>query len=499
MSGKKYVPEGVYLVCDKGAKPSELKILYYEETFIYGEKIATSADKIFIANFDPFGACACANGSPCTAPVTDWTNVTDGITLNGNDLLLEDSELPCTLGGNIKIFFSLAAATAAVPKPEKNFFEKMFDALPEGIFKTYVDFEIGVAQGLWKGLKGTVTGIVDLVVWSGKHTLPYIILNPQGFKEQLEKDKKTLEAIGNVAEKAGTWAYRNSAVNMLNDPSDYIAAQQENSVMAGKLMEKASNMSTREWGDVTGQIFFEVALEVGTAGVASTLTAVKAADRSLDVIKTVNALDNATDGIKVLENAEDLIDAGRGLENMHSPMPEELGDVVNLENVFDKSNYKLGDGEKLGDFGEVIVEDMLTLDGYDEFYRVQNNSGNGVDIIAKNKNGDIIKGEVKTTQQDKLWNNGEPKEIPMSKAQREMGGENYTNDRINKAANEEDGYTDGNSSVEARNAQDAIRDAEFDGKKVENKKYDVHVDSEGNLRDKPITRDWEPKPSKKKD
>ncbi|MBA6316259.1 PAAR-like protein [Cellulophaga baltica] len=358
MSGKKYVPEGVYLVCDKGAKPSELKILYYEETFIYGEKIATSADKIFIANFDPFGACACANGSPCTAPVTDWTNVTDGITLNGNDLLLEDSELPCTLGGNIKIFFSLAAATAAVPKPEKNFFEKMFDALPEGIFKTYVDFEIGVAQGLWKGLKGTVTGIVDLVVWSGKHTLPYIILNPQGFKEQLEKDKKTLEAIGNVAEKAGTWAYRNSAVNMLNDPSDYIAAQQENSVMAGKLMEKASNMSTREWGDVTGQIFFEVALEVGTAGVASTLTAVKAADRSLDVIKTVNALENATDGIKVLENAEDILDGGRTIKDgMRIPVAEELGDVKYLQEVTDPPGTFRDSNGKLRNENGTFAED----------------------------------------------------------------------------------------------------------------------------------------------
>ena len=27
-----------------------------------------------MANFDPFGACACCNGSPCTAPVIDWTH-----------------------------------------------------------------------------------------------------------------------------------------------------------------------------------------------------------------------------------------------------------------------------------------------------------------------------------------------------------------------------------------------------------------------------------------
>ncbi|AIY14025.1 DUF4280 domain-containing protein [Cellulophaga baltica] len=338
MSGKKYVPEGVYLVCDKGAKPSELKILYYEETFIYGEKIATSADKIFIANFDPFGACACANGSPCTAPVTDWTNVTDGITLNGNDLLLEDSELPCTLGGNIKIFFSLAAATASLPKPKKGFWASALDTLME-VDQAIGDFSWGVAKGLWKGLKGTVTGVADLVVWAGKHHPIYIMTNPQGYADQLKKDKETLKAIGNVAAKAGKWAYRNSAVNMLTDPNDYMAAQEENSVMMDKMLDKAANMSAEEWGEVTGQIFFEVGLEVATAGAAAALTAVKAADRSLDVIKTLNALENASDGAKVLENADDFIDAGRRLETIQDgtkvPMPEELGDVKYLQEVAD--------------------------------------------------------------------------------------------------------------------------------------------------------------------
>ncbi|GAD08311.1 hypothetical protein PORCAN_1949 [Porphyromonas crevioricanis JCM 13913] len=45
------------------------------------------------------------------------------------------------------------------------------------------------------------------------------------------------------------------------------------------------------------------------------------------------------------------------------------------------------------------------------------------------------------TQQDKLWNGGKTKEIPLSKDQRQMGGEHYTNDRLNRAANGDDGYT----------------------------------------------------------
>jgi len=70
-----------------------------------------------MANFDPFGACACCNGSPCTAPVIDWTHVTDKIRLGGNLLLLENSELLCSLGGRIRIFYTLAAPPAGRGAP----------------------------------------------------------------------------------------------------------------------------------------------------------------------------------------------------------------------------------------------------------------------------------------------------------------------------------------------------------------------------------------------
>ena len=158
---------------------------------------------------------------------------------------------------------------------------------------------------------------------------------------------------------------------------------------------------------------------------------------------------------------------------------------------FDHTQYKLKDGEKLGDFGEDVATDMYKSKGYDEFYAVQNKSGNGVDIVARNsENGNIVKAEVKTTKQDRLWNDRNPREIPMSKAQKEMGGENYTNDRLNRAAKGEDGYTDGVSSQQAEKALEDQREAILNGSEVKTEKVDIYVNKDGTLRDKPITRKW---------
>ena len=156
---------------------------------------------------------------------------------------------------------------------------------------------------------------------------------------------------------------------------------------------------------------------------------------------------------------------------------------------------KLKKGEKLGDYGEEIVEDMLRLEGYDTFYRVQNKSGNGVDIVAKHNDGSILKAEVKSTKQDKLWNNGDPKSIPLSKPQREMGGEAYSTDRLQRAVNKDDGYTDGVVDIEARKAQKVIKKAKRNGKEVKNLKFDVYLNKEGKLMSKPIERSWVAKPA----
>jgi hypothetical protein len=102
----------------------------------------------------------------------------------------------------------------------------------------------------------------------------------------------------------------------------------------------------------------------------------------------------------------------------------------------------------------------------------------------------MIKVEVKTTQQENLWNNGNPKEIPMSKDQKGMGGDNYTNDRLNKAAKEDDGYTDGESSKQAEAALEAQKQAKKNGAEVKTEKLDIYVDNDGNLLGDPVPRKW---------
>ncbi|WP_271782006.1 PAAR-like protein [Aquimarina algiphila] len=366
MSGKKYVPEGVYLVCDKGAKPSELRSLSSKKTTIFGENMCTKVDTKIAVNFDPFGACSCSNGNPCTAPVTGWTNVSDAITLGGNELLLENSELPCALGGKVKIFFTMAAATAAMPKPKKSFWRKAVDTIAE-INQTIVDFEVGVAKGLWKGLKGTVTGVVDLVIWAGKHHPIYMLANPQGYAEQLKKDKETFKAIGNALGKASKWMYRNSMANMLTNPNDYRLAQQENAIMLDKMMEKAATMNAEDWGSFLGQVLFEVGLEVATVGGAAALTAVKAADKTLDAVKVINALDNASDAAKVLDKAEDIADGAKVLDKINDGNKIDLPKIE--PKVLEDVTFKVDDLKNVSSKQKKLINDIengkIEFEGYD--------------------------------------------------------------------------------------------------------------------------------------
>ncbi|MDO4704188.1 hypothetical protein [Tannerella sp.] len=161
-----------------------------------------------------------------------------------------------------------------------------------------------MGKGLWKGLKGTVTGVIDLGIWAGKHSLPYMLLDPAGFADQLKQDRETLKSLGNLAGKAGTWIYRNSAVNLLANPQDFLAAQQENRAMLETLADKAANMSAEEWGDFAGQVLFEVGAEVATAGGAAALTAVKVADKVVDAAKVANRVDDVLDAAKALDKAK---------------------------------------------------------------------------------------------------------------------------------------------------------------------------------------------------
>ena len=127
--------------------------------------------------------------------------------------------------------------------------------------------------------------------------------------------------------------YRNSAVNLLANPQDFLTAQQENRAMLGTLADKAANMSAEEWGDFAGQVLFEVGTEVATAGGAAALTAVKVADKVVDVAKAANRVDDVLDAAKALDKIDDAADIAKAADK--------LDDAADAAKALDKAKVPI--------------------------------------------------------------------------------------------------------------------------------------------------------------
>ncbi|WP_109852726.1 PAAR-like protein [Aquimarina sp. AU58] len=123
MSNKKYVPEGVYLACDKGTTPTEFKITNNNKTFLFENPVANTGDMAPMVNVMPFGSCSLMNGNPCAPAPVAWQGFEDGIFIGNFNPLLEDSILPCGVGGKIEIHYSLEDAQAACEEEGWSFWE----------------------------------------------------------------------------------------------------------------------------------------------------------------------------------------------------------------------------------------------------------------------------------------------------------------------------------------------------------------------------------------
>ncbi|WP_289064308.1 PAAR-like protein [uncultured Zobellia sp.] len=124
MANKKYVPQGTYLACDKGTVPVEFKITNNNNTFLFDEPVANTGDMVPMLNVMPMGVCTVTSSACVPAPVM-WDGFEDGIFVGLFNPLLEDSVLPCGVGGKIEIFYSLEEATAACAEEESSFWETL--------------------------------------------------------------------------------------------------------------------------------------------------------------------------------------------------------------------------------------------------------------------------------------------------------------------------------------------------------------------------------------
>ena len=119
----KHVPANVFLRCDKGVTPCRLQIPRPGPT-LYDEKWAVESDGLPLVNITTFGVCAITHG-PCVPATMRWQKTLLGSTkvmalgLPENPLL-DDSFLPCTVGGKIDIFFTRAALTQTLAAEAEN-------------------------------------------------------------------------------------------------------------------------------------------------------------------------------------------------------------------------------------------------------------------------------------------------------------------------------------------------------------------------------------------
>ena len=492
MSGKKYVPDGVWLTCSCGTCYSVFKIMFHKKTDIYGSNMATEGDRWPFLNIKPMGLCS-SKLSLCVPTPVLWKDYKPGIMIGGNQMLLEDSTAMCLFGGTIQIHFTLEAAQAACPfgslKRPSEYIKDGFDWVFENMNKGLSDLRGGLAKAeapnwLLNGVDqlawnaqfsvGIVEGAINAVVGLGEVVWD-ITQDPVGIGTAI------LEGAADSAKSAWDWIWEGENwEKAASDSWDYVTSPD-------KWVETANDAAAwvqdnpRTLGNVAGEIA-ETAAEIAFTGGAATAakkvtteTAERAAREAAE-----KAAKEATE-----RAAREAVEDG-----LQKSLPKVITKEGTKTKPFNKDIYKLKNKEKLGDFGENIAKDYYESKGYDTFYKVQNPSGNGVDIVAVNsKNGNMIKVEVKTTQQDKLWNNGRTKEIPMSKDQ-QKGGKYYTNDRLKRAEKKEDGYTDGKSSDEAKKAIKAQKEAKKKSAKVETEKLDIYVDKNGELRSDPIPRKW---------
>ena len=143
--GDKYIMNGVWLTCDKGVTPSRFNVTP-KPVLLYDEYFANELDKAPLVNIMPFGACAMKSGSPCLPAPIAWTNVMDGgLTVLGARPLIDTSKCQCSLGGQISIHFTKAAASAAVQENQLNQIDEGADKLETAATWTFWG---GVALGI---------------------------------------------------------------------------------------------------------------------------------------------------------------------------------------------------------------------------------------------------------------------------------------------------------------------------------------------------------------
>jgi hypothetical protein len=280
MSGKKYVPDGVWLTCSCGTCYSVFKIMFHKKTDIYGSNMATEGDRWPFLNIKPMGLCS-SKLSLCVPSPVLWKDYKQGIMIGGNQMLLEDSTAMCMFGGTIQIHFTLEAAQAACPfgslKRPSEYIKDGFDWVFENMNGALSDLRGGLANAgapnwLLNGVDqlawnaqfsvGIVEGAINAVVGLGEVVWD-IASDPVGIGTAI------VEGVADGATKARDWMMDGENwKNAAESSWDYVTSPDKWAETAKDAAAWVQD-NPRTLGNVTGEIA-ETALEVAlTAGAAT--------------------------------------------------------------------------------------------------------------------------------------------------------------------------------------------------------------------------------------
>ncbi|MFD2287258.1 DUF4280 domain-containing protein [Pedobacter petrophilus] len=350
---KKYVPNGAYLVCDKGLGYGKLKVTNHKNVRLYGKQMATEGDKVPMVNIPCLGICSITKTKCQPIPLL-WQGVQQGITIGPYRKLLEDSKLPCSLGGKIGIHFSMPAALATIEAnvtamrqremkslgaKVDDWFQKGFDEQEKannkigGLYGKYANFKLGVNEGIYGGVKGIGEGLVFLKEMGDKATgaALHAVTHPT---ETAGKVKDAAVATKNAVSGAANWVstpgnvkkvvsdVRQAHVNAYNwatTPGNLESAGKAALNKTGEGLKQAkdwaSKQSPRDWGRYTGRTGFEVGLMF--TGVGEAKAVVSGAEGANVLAKTAegaNVLAKTSEAARVAKIAKEANATAKALE-----------------------------------------------------------------------------------------------------------------------------------------------------------------------------------------
>lgn len=371
---KKYVPNGVYLVCDKGLGFGKLKVTNHKNVRLYGKQMATEGDKVPMVNIPCLGICSITKTKCQPIPLL-WQGVQQGITIGPYHKLLEDSKLPCSLGGKIGIHFSMPAAMAAIEAnvtamrqreikslgaKVDDWFQKGFDDQEKannkvgGLYGKYANFKLGVNEGIYGGVKGIGEGLVFLKEMGDKArgAALHAVTQPT---ETAGKVKDAAVATKNAISGAADWvstpgnvkkvasdigqAHIN-AYNWANTPGNLENAGKAAITKTGEGLKQAkdwaSKQNPRDWGRYTGRTGFEVGLMF--TGVGEAKAVVSGAEGANVLAKTAegaNVLAKTAETARAAKIAEEANATAKALEAAkaaeEAKKARTLGEVVSAK------------------------------------------------------------------------------------------------------------------------------------------------------------------------